>query len=83
MKKNMRTDHAWLSAMADLEDSCPSISVGGLASDLGMLAGAAGSPQHVRCKPIEHARRAKGLSTEPTGETGRHRLGENPRHRKG
>jgi hypothetical protein len=40
--KPFRPSRRWLQAMGDLEDSCPTISVGGLASDCDMLP--AGSP---------------------------------------
>jgi HTH-type transcriptional regulator, competence development regulator len=56
----------WLAKMADMEDSCRSVSVGGMAAE---LLGAEGEvaprdSQRVFGKLIEYARRAKGWSVE-------------------
>lgn len=58
--RSRRTE--WIRAMAEAEDRCQSVSVGGLAHDLGMLQGQE-SPR-VLGRLIEFARRAKGLSLE-------------------
>lgn len=54
----------WLLKMADSEDSCRSISVGGMAADLGMLPPISDESHRVFGRLIEFARRAKGLSLE-------------------
>lgn len=57
----------WLRLMAEAEDRCESISVGGLAHDLGLLANPAAVPHVTRsalAKLIEFSRRSLGLSPE-------------------
>lgn len=61
---NNTPDRKWLLKMANIEDSCPSVSVGGMAADLGMLPRVAVETQHVFGKLIEFARRSRGLSVE-------------------
>ncbi|MCC7066809.1 MAG: helix-turn-helix domain-containing protein [Planctomycetes bacterium] len=61
------TNHQWLRRMADLEDSCGSISVGGLAQDLGMLKARRETNVVARTafgKLLELARRRAGLGVE-------------------
>ena len=58
----------WLLYAADIEDSCRSISVGGLASDLGMLASGSSNVQPVFGRLIELARRKQGLTLEKLAE---------------
>ena len=60
-------NHEWLRRMADLEDSCGSVSVGGLAQDLGMLEVPRETDVVTRTafgKLIELARRRAGLGVE-------------------
>ena len=65
MNTNAGPNHEWLLKMADVENSCPSISVGGMAADLlGTQPAATPEPQRVFGRLIEFARRAKGLSVE-------------------
>jgi transcriptional regulator with XRE-family HTH domain len=54
----------WLHRMADAEDSCRSVAVGGAAADLDMLRPAAVEAHKVFGRLIEFARRAKSLSVE-------------------
>lgn len=62
-KSNLRNEN-WLRRMADLEDQCPSVSVGGMASDLGVLEIADGTPTGVFGRFIEFARRKQRMSIE-------------------
>ncbi len=43
----------WLERMADLEDSCRSVSVGGMAADLGLLAQTQQANQELEAKLLE------------------------------
>lgn len=57
----------WLRRMADAEDRCESVSVGGLAHDLGLLGSPTAVPHVTRsalAKLIEFSRRRLGLSPE-------------------
>jgi transcriptional regulator with XRE-family HTH domain len=54
----------WLRQMAEFEDSCRSISVGGMAADLGMLPPIPDESHRVFGRLIEFARRARGVSIE-------------------
>jgi HTH-type transcriptional regulator, competence development regulator len=58
----------WLKEMAGYEDSCRSVSVGGMAADFGMLAPASDETHRVFGRLIEFARREKGLSVEQLAE---------------
>ena len=58
----------WLLRAAELEDSCRSLSVGGLASDLGMLSTTSSLLQPVFGRLIEYARRKQGFSVEKLAE---------------
>ncbi|HMO83983.1 MAG TPA: helix-turn-helix transcriptional regulator [Lacipirellulaceae bacterium] len=63
IKSNL-TNEAWLRRMADLEDQHPSVSVGGLAADLGILAIPGQSPVGAFGRFVEFARRKQRLSVE-------------------
>lgn len=65
-EKKMQTvpSQAWLMSMAEAEDSCRSFSVGGLASDLGLLKSESGEAPRVFGRLIEFARRQKSLTVE-------------------
>jgi transcriptional regulator with XRE-family HTH domain len=54
----------WLRHMADAEDNCPAISVGGLAQEFGMFPSPTVEPPKVFGRLIEFARRERGLSVE-------------------
>ena len=58
----------WLLKAAEVEDTCRSLSVGGLAADLGMLPSAPSDVQPVLGRLIEYARRKRGLSIEKLAE---------------
>ena len=58
----------WLRIAAEIEASCRSISVGGLASDLGMLSAGKSNVQPVFGRLVEYARRKLGLSVEKLAE---------------
>ena len=58
----------WLLQAAEIEDSCRSLSVGGLANDLGMPSLGLSSVQPVFGRLIEYARRKQGLSVEKLAE---------------
>lgn len=60
--------HDWLLQAVDIEDSCRSLSVGGLASDLGMLVSGSSNVQPVFGRLIEFARRKQGLTIERLAE---------------
>jgi transcriptional regulator with XRE-family HTH domain len=62
MQQGQGPGSEWIRALADAEDRCQSVTVGGLAHDLGMLQGP--EPLRVLGRLIEFARRAKGLSLE-------------------
>jgi transcriptional regulator with XRE-family HTH domain len=71
-------DRDWLLKMADAEDACRSISVGGMAVDiLGAQATlTAGESQRVFGRLIEYARRAKGWSVEQLAKQADIEIGE-------
>jgi len=54
----------WLLRMADVEDSCPSVSVGGMACDLDLLAPPNSNGQRIFGRLVEFARRQLGMSVE-------------------
>lgn len=67
MSKDMKSNNPsrkWLLQMSDVEDTCRSISVGGMAHDLGVLPKSFSEVQLVFGRLIELARRKKGLSVE-------------------
>lgn len=65
MKHDGRPSREWLRRMADAEDRCESVAVGGLAADVGMFEGGAPSESpRVFGRLIEFARRSHGLSVE-------------------
>lgn len=65
MKHDGRPSREWLQRMADAEDRCESVSVGGLATDFGMIeAGVSSEAPRVFGRLVEFARRARGLSIE-------------------
>jgi len=68
MKENTGPSRKWLVRMANIEDSCRTISAGGMAADLGMVAHVAGESQKIFGRLIEFARRAKGLTVEQLAE---------------
>lgn len=57
-------DEKWLRKMADLEDQHSSVSVGGMACDLGLLTMSKGRPTGVFGRFVEFARRKQKLSVE-------------------
>lgn len=57
----------WLLHIAELEDVCPSVSVGGMACDFNLLP-AASEAQRVFGRLIEFARRKKSLTVEQLAE---------------
>jgi transcriptional regulator with XRE-family HTH domain len=62
--KNSPASEAWLRRMADAEDHCKSVSVGGLAHDLGLIRAGVSGGLRVLGRFIEFARRARGVSVE-------------------
>jgi len=67
MNNPMKTtgpSQAWLRQMAEGEETCRSVSVGGMASDLGLLRVAPSETQRVFGRLIEFARRRQSLSVE-------------------
>jgi transcriptional regulator with XRE-family HTH domain len=72
--KNVRFDDAeWLRRMAELEDRCESVSVGGLAADVGLYHAAFAQPtesiaREALAKLIEFTRRELGLTAEKFAE---------------
>ena len=58
----------WLREMAEFEDSCRSISVGGMAADFGILGAISPQAPGVFGRFVEYARRAMGLSVEQLAE---------------
>jgi transcriptional regulator with XRE-family HTH domain len=68
MKKTARPPRAWLERAGEIEDKSRSLSVGGLASDFGMLRSAISDVQPVFGRLIEYARRKHGLSVEKLAE---------------
>lgn len=63
-KKNGRPNQNWLLQMADIEDTCISVAVGGMAEELGMLQGDTSESPRVFGRLIEFARRSRRLSVE-------------------
>ena len=67
---NIKTEHEgrpsreWLLKMAEGEDRCESVAVGGMAEDVGLLRTPSIEPSKVFGRFIEFARRAKGMSVE-------------------
>lgn len=69
--KNKNADgpaREWLLRMAEFEDSCCSISAGGMASDFGLLPANHVEAHRVFGRLIEYARRKKSLSVEQLAE---------------
>jgi transcriptional regulator with XRE-family HTH domain len=66
--KETGPDRELLQRLGEFEDACCSISVGGMAADLGMLSSAHGDAQRVFARLIELARRKKSLSVEQLAE---------------
>ena len=58
----------WLLHAAELEDTCRSVSAGGMASDLGMIPSSVVDSHRVFGRLIEYARRMQGLSVEKLAE---------------
>lgn len=59
----------WLRRMADAEDRCESVSVGGLAHELGMLPTAMPEAPRVFGRFIEFARRERGMTVEALAQS--------------
>ena len=76
MKNKVFPNPEWLHRMAEAEDRCPSIAVGGLAHDMGMLQAPAAEGPKVFGRLIEYARREKGLSVEALAEAANVELAE-------
>lgn len=68
MNKSRGPSRDWLLKAADIEDACRSVSVGGLAADLGMLSSGAASIKPAFGRLIEYARRNQGLTVEKLAE---------------
>jgi transcriptional regulator with XRE-family HTH domain len=68
MRKGAGPPRAWLERAGEIEDNCRSLSVGGLASELGMLRAAISGVQPVFGRLIEYARRKHGMSVEKLAE---------------
>jgi transcriptional regulator with XRE-family HTH domain len=66
--KYNRPSADWLLNAAEFEDKCRSVSAGGMASDLGMIAPSSIDSHHVFGRLIEYARRMQGLSVEKLAE---------------
>lgn len=69
--KNKNADgpaREWLLRMAEFEDSCSSVSAGGMASDFGLLPANHVEAHRVFGRLIEYARRKKSLSVEQLAE---------------
>lgn len=67
MSKNnhiSRPSREWMQRMADAEDRCGAVLVGGLASDVGMLRTGMPETPRVFGQLIEYARRSRGLTLE-------------------
>ena len=64
MNANTGPRPEWLLEMADIEDSCRSVSVGGMAADLGMLPPVPADSHRVFGRLVEFARHTKQLSVE-------------------
>ncbi len=58
----------WLLNAGEAEDSCRSLSVGGLASDLGLLSSVPARVQPAFSRLVEYARRNQGLTVEQLAE---------------
>lgn len=67
-KKTNGPAREWLLKMAEFEDSCRSVSAGGMAADFGLLPPTQCEPQRVFGRLIEFARRKKSLSVEQLAE---------------
>lgn len=67
--KQSGPNRAWLTRMAEIEDSTESVSVGGMASDLGLVDATVSEHPRVFGRLIEFARRAKGLTVECLAES--------------
>ena len=76
MKNKVFPNPEWLHRMAEAEDRCPSIAVGGLAHDMGMLQAPTAEGPKVFGRLIEYARREKGLSVEALAEAANVELAE-------
>jgi transcriptional regulator with XRE-family HTH domain len=61
-RKTKLRDEKWLRQMAELEEQCPSVSVGGMASDLGMLHLTGKHSSGLFGRFVEFARRKDKLS---------------------
>lgn len=68
MNKQVGPPRDWLRKAAEIEASCRSISVGGLASDLGMLSSGASSVKPAFGRLIAYARRDQGITVEKLAE---------------
>ncbi len=65
IKREKRPGREWLRRMAEAEDQCKSVSVGGLAADVGMFDEATSTEAlRVFSRLIEFERRSRGLSVE-------------------
>ena len=71
-----RPSREWLLKMANLEDSLPSVAVGGMAEEMGMLPSGGSDHPKVLSRLVELARRKIGYSIEKLAEVARVDLGE-------
>jgi transcriptional regulator with XRE-family HTH domain len=74
--KQIRSNREWLKRMADAEDRYVSVTVGGLASDFGMLHSTAQAKLPVFGQLIELERRKRNLSIEEFADEADIELGE-------
>jgi len=74
--QNGQPSRAWLARMAEAEDRCRSVAVGGLASDLGMLGEVTSHRPRVLGRLVEWSRIKQGLSDEQFAQRVGIELGE-------
>ncbi|MFC1759424.1 helix-turn-helix domain-containing protein [Planctomycetota bacterium] len=75
-QQGSQPNREWLSRMADIEDSCESVAVGGMVEELGMLHPVTTETPRVLGRLIEYARRAKGMSVEKLADVSKVDLAE-------
>lgn len=75
-KESMGPGREWVRTMAEAEEQCESVAVGGLAADLGMFRRDGHERPAVFGRLIEFARRARSLSVEELAKEADVELGE-------
>ena len=68
MNNNSIPSRKWLEEMAEFEDACSSVSVGGLAGDFDMIPAGPSESQRIFGRLIEFSRRQKNLTVEQLAE---------------